>query len=94
MVTTPIVQKHTSEQTPVDLELATTILRHFVGEVEDLGPDKFWNFTAMFDDSFMKFATHRYMHPDVRDFICLPDSWTFICPTALARHISTTLPIM
>ena len=53
-------QKHTSEQTPEDLELATSILNYYVGDLEDLSFSKFHNFTDMFDDSFMIFATHRY----------------------------------
>ena len=45
-----------------DGELATTILRYYIGEVEDLGPhtvQHFSNFTQMLDDSFFLFATHR-----------------------------------
>ena len=42
--------------------MATTILRYYLGEVEDLGAhtvQHFSNFTQMFDDSFFLFATHR-----------------------------------
>ena len=56
------VQRHTSESTVEDRELATTILRYYIGEVEDLGPhtvQHFSNFTQMLDDSFFLFATHR-----------------------------------
>ena len=55
-------QRHTSESTVEDRELATTILRYYIGEVEDLGAhtvQHFSNFTQMFDDSFFLFATHR-----------------------------------
>ena len=55
-------QRHTSESTVEDRELATKILRYYIGEVEDLGAhtvQHFANFTQMFDDSFFLFATHR-----------------------------------
>ena len=70
------VQKHTSESTVEDRELATTILRYYLGEVEDLGPHTvlhFSNFTQMLDDSFFLFATHRSSwYPR----LCLPSTWT------------------
>jgi len=59
-----LLQRHTSESTVEDRELATTILRYYIGEVEDLGAhtvQHFANFTQMFDDSFFLFATHRFL---------------------------------
>jgi carboxylesterase type B len=59
-----LLQRHTSEQTAADRSLAASILRYYIGEVGDLGPatiENFANFTNMFDDSFMLFATHRFL---------------------------------
>ena len=56
------MKRHTSESTVEDRELATAILRYYIGEVEDLGAhtvQHFSNFTQMLDDSFFLFATHR-----------------------------------
>ena len=58
----PDLQRHTTETTVEDRQLAAAILRKYVGEVEDLGPatiQQFANFTTMFDDSFFLFAAHR-----------------------------------
>ena len=69
------MKRHTSESTVEDRELATAILRYYIGEVEDLGAhtvQHFSNFTQMLDDSFFLFATHRsgcFMHSIVIFFV-------------------------
>ena len=56
-----LLQKHTSEITPEDIELATTILNRYCGPLEDLSMDKFDNFTKMADDSFFLYGIYKLL---------------------------------
>jgi len=56
-----LLQKHTSEITPEDIELATTILNRYCGPLEDLSMEKFDNFTKMADDSFFLYGIYKLL---------------------------------
>ena len=57
-----LLQKHTSEIRKEDIDLATTILNHYCGPLDQLDNDKFYDFTKMTTDSFFWFGTHRFLN--------------------------------
>ena len=56
-----LLQKHTSEITEEDVELATSILEHYCGSLEQLDSSQFENFTKMASDSFFFFGVHKFL---------------------------------
>ena len=56
-----LLQKHTSEITSDDIELATSILNRYCGPLEELSMDKFDNFTKMGDDSFFLYGIYKLL---------------------------------
>ena len=56
-----LLQKHTSEITEEDVELATRILEHYCGPLADLDKKQFDNFTTMASDSFFFYGVHKFL---------------------------------
>ena len=56
-----LLQKHTSEATEEDVELATRILEHYCGPLEELDSKQFDNFTKMASDSFFFYGVHKFL---------------------------------
>ena len=56
-----LLQKHTSEATEEDVELATRILEHYCGPLEQLDSKQFDNFTNMASDSFFFYGVHKFL---------------------------------
>ena len=57
-----LLQKHTSEITKDDIDLATAILNQYCGPLDQLNNDQFYNFTKMTTDSFFWYGTHRFLN--------------------------------
>ena len=56
-----LLQKHTSEATQEDIDLATFILNHYCGPLEQLSFEKFENFSRMADDSFFLYGINKML---------------------------------
>ena len=56
-----LLQRHTSEITEEDVELATRILEYYCGSLEQLNISQFDNFTKMTSDSFFFFGVHKFL---------------------------------
>ena len=56
-----LLQRHTSEITEEDVELATRILEYYCGSLEPLNLSQFDNFTKMTSDSFFFFGVHKFL---------------------------------
>ena len=57
-----LLQKHLTEITQEDIDLATHILNHYCGPLDQLNSDKFDNFTKMTTDSFFWYGVDRFLH--------------------------------
>ena len=58
-----LFEEHHTEITAADIEIATEILKFYIGEEgpEGLGPEKFRNITEMFTDSFFWFGNYLFL---------------------------------
>merc|ERR1719369_1058272 len=58
-----LLQKHHTEITDVDLEVATEIIDYYTegSGLESLGPENFWNITNMFTESFFTFGNYLFL---------------------------------
>ena len=56
-----LLQKHTSEVSPEDIQLSKEILSHYCGPLEQLDHTQWSNFTRMTTDSFFWFGVHRFI---------------------------------
>ena len=58
-----LFQSHHTEITEQQIDIATEMLNFYTDNagVENLSPDKFWNVTDMFTDSFFTFANYLFL---------------------------------
>lgn len=56
-----LLGRHHSEITVKDTEKVNEILKFYVGNVTDIGPDKLANITDMYTDSFFSYGVHDFL---------------------------------